>query len=50
MPFIMTLGDLEGHSSVTGLIKCNSCDISHVSTDMARRLAIAEHLVDKGFC
>jgi len=37
----MTLDDLEGHSPVAGLIKCNSTNVyatfSTVLTDMARR-------------
>jgi len=39
-PFPMTLGDLEGHSPVAGLIKCNLTNICAtfctVSTDIAR--------------
>jgi len=41
MPFPVTLDDLEGHSPVAGLIKCNSTNIyatfSTVLTDTARR-------------
>ena len=40
VPSPMTLGDLEGHSPVAGLTKCNSTNICvtfcTVSTDMAR--------------
>ena len=28
-PFPMTLGDLEGHSPVAGLIKCNLTNMRH---------------------
>jgi len=41
VPFAVALNDLEGHSPVTGFIKCNSTNICAtfrmVSTDMARR-------------
>jgi len=41
VPSPMTFGDLEGHSPVAGLIKCNSTNICAtfraVSTDTARR-------------
>jgi len=41
VPFPMTLDDLEGHSPIAGLIKCNStiiyATLSTVLTDTARR-------------
>jgi len=41
VPFAMNLNDIECHSPVAGLIKCNSTNIyatyRTVSTDMARR-------------
>ena len=41
VPFPITLGDLEGHSLVAGLIRCNSSNICvtfrSVLTDTARR-------------
>ena len=41
VPFLVTLNDLKGHSSVAGLIKCNSTNICAtfrtVSTGTARR-------------
>jgi len=41
VPFPMTLNDLEGHSPIAGLFKCNSTNIRAtfriVSTDTARR-------------
>ena len=41
VPFPITLNDLEGHSLVAGLFKCNSTNIFEtlrmVSTDTARR-------------
>jgi len=41
VPFPMTLNELEGHSPVAGLVKCNSTNFCAtfrtVSTDTARR-------------
>ena len=48
VPFPMTLelDDFEGHSTIAGLIKCNSTNIcatfSTVLTDMARRGSIGD--------
>ena len=48
MPFPMTLNDLEGHSPVAGLFKCNSTNICAafctVSTDTSRRTVCRRQL------
>ena len=48
LPFLVTLDDIEGHSLVAGLIKCNSTNIcatfSTVLTDTVRRAVPRQYL------